>query len=102
MFVLDSRENYKIDGFRDEDHTARVTFIFSISVFGGVEIARVVVNRAERESTPSTAAMFLTPYLSHNSIHVALSLSLAIDRISPCLVPRFIFQFFIRLCHQGY
>lgn len=32
--VLDSRENYKIDGFRDEDHTATATFIFPTSVSG--------------------------------------------------------------------
>jgi hypothetical protein len=105
IVVLDSRGYYEIDGFRDEDHTAAATFIFSASVSGGwrVEIARVVLNRAERESTPGTAAKFLTPYRSHNSIHVflSLSLSLSIDRIFPCLVSRFIFHFFIYFTARG-
>jgi hypothetical protein len=100
--TLDNRENYKIDGFRDEDHTAMATFIFSISLFAGVGIARVVVNEGERDANPSTAAMFLTPYLSHKSIHVVLSLSLAIHRIFPCLVSRFCFHIFMYLYHQGY
>jgi hypothetical protein len=100
--MLDNREKYKIDGFRDEDHTALATFIFSISLFAGVGIAWVAVNRGERGANPNTAAMFLPPYLSHNSIHVVLSLSLAIHRISPCLVSRFRFHLFMYLYHQGY
>jgi len=37
--TMDNREKYKIDGFRDEDHTAVATFIFSISLFaGGLEL----------------------------------------------------------------
>lgn len=102
MSTLDNREKCKIDGFRDEDHTAVATFIFSISLFVGVGIAWVVVNRGETGANPNTAAMFLTPYVSHNSIHVVLSLSLAIHRISPCLVSRFRFHLFMYLYHQGY
>jgi len=61
-----------------------------------------VVNRGGTGTNPNTAAMFLTPYLSHNSIHVVLSLSLAIHRISLCLVSRFRFHLFMCLYHQGY
>lgn len=43
----------------------------------GVGMARVAVNSGERDASPGTAGMFLTPYLSHSSIHVALSPSLA-------------------------